>query len=73
MLQINTASVPTMMASLQDPAGVGFQGMSVPEHCLQRNKLFSLAIAPKEGIAPQKREHEPTALWGITKQISETI
>lgn len=62
-----------MMAALQDLAQVGYQGMSVPEHCLQRNKLFSLAIAPKESTAPQKGEHDPTALWGITKHISEMI
>lgn len=57
----------------QDLAWVGPQGRSVLEHCLQRNKLFSLAIAPKESTAPQKREHDPNALWRITKQISVRI
>lgn len=73
MLQMNTASVPSMMAALQDLAWVGPQGRSVLEHRLQRNKLFSLAIAPKESTAPPKREHDPNALWRITKQISVRI
>lgn len=73
MLQMNTASVPTMMAALQDIAWVGSQGRSDLEHCLQRNKLLSLAIAPKESTAPQKREHDPNALWRITKHISVRI